>query len=46
MRKRRWEIDSKMYVRGIRREGMDCIHLIQDRDKRRACANTVLKCLG
>jgi hypothetical protein len=42
---RRWEDNIRMDVRGIGREGVDRIHLAQDRDQWRALVNTVLNLL-
>jgi hypothetical protein len=40
--RRRWEDNSKIDLRGIEWDGMDWIHLVQDRDKWRALVNTVI----
>jgi hypothetical protein len=39
---RRWVDNIKMDLREIRWDGMDCIHLAQDRDQWRAIVNTVM----
>jgi hypothetical protein len=39
--RRRWE-DIKMTLREIGRDGMDWIHLAQDRDQRRDILNTLI----
>jgi hypothetical protein len=41
--KRRWEDNVRMDLREIGWEGVDCIHLVQDRDQWRALVNTVKK---
>jgi hypothetical protein len=38
----RWENNIRMGLREIGWEGVDWIHLIQDRDQRRAVVNTVM----
>jgi hypothetical protein len=39
--RRRWEDDVKIDLREIGWDGMDWIHLTQDRDQRRTLVNTV-----
>jgi hypothetical protein len=41
--KHRWEDYIKIYLREIGLEGVDQIHLAQDRDQWRAVVNTVMK---
>jgi hypothetical protein len=43
--RRRRENNIKMNLKGIVGEGVDCIHLAQDRDRRWAVANTVMNIL-
>jgi hypothetical protein len=40
--RRRWENNIKIGIREIGCDGMDWIHLAQDRDQRRALVNTVM----
>jgi hypothetical protein len=40
--RRRWEDNSRMDLRKIGWEGVDWIHLAQDRDQLRAVVNTVM----
>jgi hypothetical protein len=40
--RRRWEYNIKIYLGKIRWEGVDWIHLAQDRDQWRAVVNTVI----
>jgi hypothetical protein len=40
--KRKWEDNIEIDRRGIVREGVDWIHLTQDRDQWRAAVNTVV----
>jgi hypothetical protein len=39
---RRWEDNIRMYFREVGWDGMDWIHLAQDRDQWRALANTAM----
>jgi hypothetical protein len=39
----RWDDDNRMYLREIGCEGVDWIHLAQDKDQRRAFVNTAMK---
>jgi hypothetical protein len=39
----RWEDDIRMDLREIGWEGVDWIHVVQDRDQRRAVVNTLLQ---
>jgi hypothetical protein len=40
--RRRWNNNSRKYLREIRWEDVDWIHLVQDRDQCRALVNTVM----
>jgi hypothetical protein len=40
--RRRWEDNIKMNHRDIRHEGVDWIHMAQDRDRWRVLVNTVM----
>jgi hypothetical protein len=40
--RRRWVANIKMDLRGIGRDGVDWIELVQDRDQWRALVNTVM----
>jgi hypothetical protein len=42
---RNWEDNIKMNLRGIGRGGMDYIHLVKDRERRRTLSKTVMKLL-
>jgi hypothetical protein len=39
---RKWDDNIRMNLRNIGWEGVDCIHLAQDRDQWRAVVNTVI----
>jgi hypothetical protein len=41
--RRRWECNIRMYLREIGWEGLDWIHLAQDRDKWQVLVNAVMK---
>jgi hypothetical protein len=41
-RRRRWEDDIKLGLKGIGPEGVDFIHLVQDTDQWQALMNTVM----
>jgi hypothetical protein len=41
--RRRWEDNIRMNLREIGLEGVDLLHLAQDRDQCRAVVNTVMK---
>jgi hypothetical protein len=41
--RRRWKDNIRMDMREVGWEGMDWMHLIQDRDQWRAVVNTVMK---
>jgi hypothetical protein len=43
--KRSWEDNIKIDLRGIWWDGMELIHVAQDRDQRRALVNTVMNLL-
>jgi hypothetical protein len=38
----RWEVDNRMYLREIGWDGLDWVHLAQDKDQWRALLNTVM----
>jgi hypothetical protein len=40
--KRRWEDNIRLDLREIEWEGVDCMHLAQDRDQWRSLVNTVM----
>jgi hypothetical protein len=40
--RRRWEDNIRMYLRERAWEGVDWMHLCQDKDQRRAVMNTVM----
>jgi len=43
--RRRWEANIKMNLHEVECEGIDCIKLAQDRGKRRALVNAIMKLL-